>query len=769
MAEPTTPKNEVYRLASALLALAAIGLAYEVLLTRLFSLIFQYHYVFLIVSLAVLGLGLGAGVGHAMRSRVTLCLLAMGTLLAAVLLIAAAIVFARLPSASLTGFAAGVALLPFMALGWVNAGLFARYARHSAVLYGADLFGAVLGLLAALTLVQTAGAFDGVLMLSSVAALAALLLVGRNSRPLLVLAAVLILAGPALAGLGVAAYDPADLRDAPPDKTMIHVLRNPDAEARLMETRWSAFARVDLVQIADEALRYVFSDAGAGSVMVRYDPQYPDGAAWLRYNVDYFPFMVGEPPQRVLILGAGAGKDVVQARLAGAERIEAVEINPAMVALTNDYAGYTGDVFHLPGVQVAVTDGRNYVERTSHRYDLIYLNLVYSQAATPGAAALVENYIFTREALTAYWEHLTDDGRLGFITHTGPEGIRLFLSVLDMLQRQGYSLREALDRVTLVARRTNDPQTRVTVVTVQRRPWTEPEIAALRRAIAQRGNLSILYLPQVAEDLLGGLATGAVTLAQYIAGNPEFNYQPTTDDQPFFYHLQPGLPSVLVTLLRAVLILALFYLAFVFVAWDSRRDSLVQRTVWVGYFGLIGVAFMLVEIPMIQRFNLLLGAPTLALIVVIGGMLLGGSAGSLFSGRFAESRLPRIVAVAALATGVVVAASAFGYPALIRWALPWTLGLRLAFSLALLMPIGFVMGMAFPGGMRLVNRLDPNGIPLHWGANAVASTIGTTLATVIAMTQGFRLALLVGAGLYLAVALWMAIAGKRFFALLERR
>lgn len=769
MAEPTSPRNQVYRAAGALGALAAIGLAYEVLLTRLFSLIFQYHYVFLIVSLAVLGLGIGAGVSHATRRHVTLGRLAGGALTAAILLIAAAIVFARLPSASLTGLAVGVALLPFLALGWVNAGLFARYAHYSAVLYGADLFGAVLGLLAALALVQTVGAFDGVLVLSSVAALAALALAGQRSRPLSALAVALILAGPLLVALGVSAYDPADLDDAPPDKTMIHVLRNPDAGARLMETRWSPFARVDLVQIADEALRYVFSDAGAGSVMVRYDPQQPDQAAWLRDNVDYFPFLAGETPQRVLILGAGAGKDVVQARLAGAAQIEAVEINPAMVALTNDYAGYTGDVFRLPGVQVAVTDGRNYVERTSRRYDLIYLNLVYSQAATPGAAALVENYIFTREALTAYWEHLTDDGRLGFVTHTGPEGIRLFIGVLDMLQRQGYSLREALDRVTLVARRTDDPQTRVTVVTAQRQPWTEEGIAALRATIAQRGNLSILYLPYVAEDLLGGLATGAVTLAQYIAGNPEFNYQPTTDDRPFFYHLQPGLPPVLVTLLRAVLILALFYLAFVFVTWDARRDSIGQRSLWVGYFGLIGVAFMLVEIPLIQRFNLLLGAPALALIVVIGGMLLGGSAGSLFSGRFAESHLTRAIALATLTAGGVVGVSAFVYPALIRWALPWALGLRVAFSLALLVPVGFVMGMAFPGGMRLVNRLDPNGIPLHWGANAVASTLGTTLATVIAMTEGFRLALLSGAALYLAVALLMGVLGGRLSAQLERR
>lgn len=762
MTDHSHANGERFRAAGAVLALAAVGLAYEVALTRLFSLIFQYHYVFLIVSLAVLGLGIGAAIGHLTRRRAADAALGGVAIALGVGLIGVAAALAAMRSADRVTLAAGLGLLPFVALGWLNATIFARYAVYSALLYGADLFGAVLGLLGALALVETVGAFGSVLALASVAALAAALLAWRSARGLAAGAGLLAAFGVGLAFSGTVEYDPARLQDAPPDKTMTHVLQDPSADAEVLDTRWSTFARVDLVRIADEGLRYVFTDAGAGSVMVRYDPANPGEAAWLEANADNLPFAIAPQPESVLILGAGAGKDVIQARLAGAESITAVEINPTMVELTNDYADYTGDVFHLPGVTTVVTDGRNYVERSDTRYDLIYLNLVYSQAATPGAAALAENYIFTREALAAYWDHLTEDGRLGAVTHNGPEGIRLFLGALDMLQREGFSLREALDRVTLTARRTTDPQARTTIVTVNRAPWTPERAQALRSLIEARG-MSILYIPHINEELLGGLATGDLTLAQYIAGNEEFNYFPTTDDRPFFYHLDPGLPPALNTLLRAVVVLSLLYGALVVVTWDARQGPLDRRVAWFVYFGLLGAGFMLVEIPLIQRFNLLLGAPTLALSAVIGGMLLGASMGSLFSGRFAPARLPRLVTIAALATGVGVLAGTALYPALIDLALPLPLGARTALTVVLLLPLGFVMGIAFPSGLRLAGVTDPAGIPAHWGANAVASTLGSTLATVLAMSYGFTTALLLGAALYLAVTLYVwGLIGRRY-------
>ena len=65
---------------------------------------------------------------------------------------------------------------------------------------------------------------------------------------------------------------------------------------------------------------------------------------------------------------------------------------------------------------------------------------------------------------------------------------------------------------------------------------------------------------------------------------------------------------------------------------------------------LLGAGFMLVEVPLIQRFQLLLGYPVLSLAAtVLGGLLLAErGAGSLVSQRWAEPNLRQRVTLAAL-------------------------------------------------------------------------------------------------------------------------
>ena len=139
-----------------------------------------------------------------------------------------------------------------------------------------------------------------------------------------------------------------------------------------------------------------------------------------------------------------------QARLAGAENITAVEINPAIVDVTHRYADYNGDILNLPDVDTVITDGRNFVDRTDETFDLIYLNLVYSQAARPGSSALAENYTFTTEAFSAYLDRLSENGRIGFVTHSGIHGVRLMMTALDAMQADGMSVSDGLQRMVLV-------------------------------------------------------------------------------------------------------------------------------------------------------------------------------------------------------------------------------------------------------------------------------------------------------------------------------
>lgn len=748
-----------------LFLLSGVGLAYEVTLTRLFSLMFQYHYVFLIVSVSVAGLGIGAALATLVARRdSSWTTLVHAAILLTILLVGTALVLSQLRSATRTGVAIAAALLPFVAIGFLNALLFARFAHAGGLLYAADLLGGTLGLMAALLVVSGLGGYDAILALGVVTGIVALLLaVLAQERPLQAAAAGIVLAVALLLVVNSRTdwigFDPDRLDNAPPDKTMLSLLEN-EPSATITATRWGPFARLDMVETSDGSMRYVFTDGGAGSTMVRYAGD-DRRVAWLQDDIAYLPFTVdAESTDRALIIGAGAGKDVLMAHLAGIESITAVEINGQLVDLTRDYADYNGGVLDLPGVETVVADGRTTVERSDDTFDLIYLNLVYSQAAVPGTSALAESYVFTREALTTYWEHLSDDGRIGFVTHQGIEGLRLLVAALDMLERQGMTLQEALGHVALATRQTSDPQTRNTVVLITRQPWDADRAGALVDAAHARSG-GMLYLPNYQVLGLEGLVNGSITLDQYIDENAdEFDFEPTTDNRPFFYQFIPGMPDQIADLLFISLILSGAYLSWAgfFFIKPQKHWHRLSLTL---YFALLGAAFMLVEIPLIQRFNLLVGQPSLGLVAVIGALLAGGGVGSLTSSLFPVEALPRRVAIVALSAAILIALSLVVYPAVIDWALGLGLAWRVVVTVVALLPLGFLMGMPFPSGLRLAGQVDPQGVAALWGANAVMSVLGSALAMSLAVSLGFASALLAGAGLYAVVALLAALVWPR--------
>lgn len=749
-------------------ALSASGFAYQVMLTRLFSVIFQYHFVFLIVSIAIAGLSVGAALATWMRrrgrfSKVSWSMLSSATLLLALLVAVTGVVFALLPSANLIGVALGAALLPYLVIGLLMAMLFAHFAPMSGVLYAADLIGGALGLVVGLVLVGWIGAFQAVLLLAVLCGLIGLIPAWISTeRKLMLRAGVLVVvlaAGWMLNQIsGVAALPVAQMQDAPPDKTMLAVLQQDGSE--ILETRWDTFARVDMVSMADEErFRYVFTDAGAGSIMIRYDGN-DESVAWMRDELEYLPFLVRpEQMQNVMILGAGAGRDVVMARLAGAQDITAIEINPALVEMTLAAGDYNGDIFALEGVTTIVADGRNFIERDTRLYDLIYANVVYSQAAAAGHSALAENYIFTREALQAYWRHLSEGGRIGFVTHHGIEGLRLVVAALDMLQGEGLTLQQALEHVSLVSVNSGDAQARTSVVLITQTPWAAEDSMAYSGAAHERG-AGALYLPHYMEVGFEQLAMGAITLQDYIRTNRDFQFQPSSDDNPFFYQFRPGLPETLNTTLILSGIVAFVYLSwliFFYVRTDNRHW---KRASLAPYFALLGIAFMLIESPLIQRFQLLLGQPVLSLIAVVGALLVGSGLGSLYSSRYTTQQLPVMVPRYALGVAVAVIVSLVLYPAVIRLALPLDLTLRVLLTIILLLPLGFMMGIPFPAGLRVAYDADPAGIAAFWGANAVASVLGATMAMAVAMVAGFTATMLLGALVYGVAALLVTVSWR---------
>ncbi len=816
--------------------LSATGLAWEIVLTRLASVLLAYHYAFVAVSLAVSGLGLGAALVYALPQRVARRTAVAGALAGAVVFPLLALSLPAIAADGSLVVLLALALLPFVALGVAFAAVFRVRTQAATLLYGADLVGAALGAGGVILGLDLVGPFGMLFALGIACALAALLLPspptplstaeegrktspptageGGQHRPLPsptpageqrhrspspahrerglggegLLAALLLCAG--VAGLAVQALfaplgiDYAQLRNAPPDKTIVGILRDPAQHARVIDTRWDAFARTDVVATSDPSRRFVFTDGGAGTYMVRWDGNLasPDLIPLLN-DLETAPLLIRPATSsssgrlgNVLVIGAGGGIDVLRALAAGAQHVTAVELNAATVAAVRAERAYNGGILDRPGVTTVIDDGRHFLARTHDRYDAILLNLVYSGAAQGQGNALAESYIFTTQAFQEYLAHLTPGGRVGVIGHQGLEGLRAFTTGIEALHRNGLSYPQAMRRGALVMTNNNTPQSRPSLMLLQDAPFTRQEADDLQTRVDALG-LQRLYVPFLFQGGFDTLAVGTQSLSDLLHGS-DYAIGPTDDDHPFFFDLSFGLPDGLGAALWYACLVALGLIALVFFlregpdeaadrAADGQRSATdgvdptfrPRGSVWaLGLtVALLGGGFMCVEAPLVQRAILLLGDPVRALTTVLVALLLGGGAGSLLVGRILPRVAGRGLPLAPLTVAALVVATLAALPAaqsllLGQEAAGATTGVGL-----LLLPLGLALGMPFPLTLRLAAAVLPGDIALFWSVNALFSVVGSVLAAAVAVQVGFGAVLLIGALCYGLVAATLAL------------
>jgi hypothetical protein len=170
---------------------------------------------------------------------------------------------------------------------------------------------------------------------------------------------------------------------------------------------------------------------------------------------------------------------------------------------------------------------------------------------------------------------------------------------------------------------------------------------------------------------------------------------------------------------------------------------------------------MLLEVAVLQRFVLLLGHPVYSLTVTLFSLLLGTGVGSLLTRRVPAESVKRVTLYALIAAALLGVLAALVLERMIDFAIAWPLAARIAAAVALLVPVGVLLGACLPGGMRLLDRAYPEIVPWGWGMNGAFSVIGATTAIFIAMNWGFSVTLLAGALTYLFAASCLKLARSR--------
>jgi hypothetical protein len=752
----------------------------ELALTRIFSVVMYYHFAFLAISIALFGLSASGVCAYVFRGwfdrRSTDRLLAVESLVYAVATIVALFVLVRLrvglnysrTNLLLMVTIYALAALPFFTGGLVITVAVTRLSSRIHAVYAADLLGAAGGCLILIPLLDRLGAPGVVLAAAAMSVAGALLFAPATIRARVLAAGVVILAIP-LAGQisGRAGFDVVDTKGHKGDTILF--------------SKWNSFSRIGVydrthgdwsVSLAYEGphpdTKYMDIDSAASTPILGLATGLAD-AEYLRYELTALAYQLKDPGFDALVIGPGGGRDLASALVFGARHVDAVEINPIIAndVMRGQFREFSGGIYTNPRVNVTIDDGRSFVRRTTNRYDVIQASLVDTWAATAaGAYTLTENTLYTVEAFNDYLDHLNDDGVLT-ITRWVYDGLRLVSLAQAACLQRGC---QVADRLAIVR------QDRVATFILKKSPFSPTDIARLVAA-ADRLRFEILYAPgtpsgeTVHDDEVDGMPTvdypeliRAADPAAFYAAYPK-DVTPTTDDRPFFFHTTKlknqlnvlsgrsilfgnGLSALLTLMGISVALVVVFVigpLAFV----DRGAARARGRLAWLLYFGALGAGFMLIEVSVLQRFVLLLGHPVYSLTVTLFSLLLGTGLGSAWSRRFEAATLRRSGALAIAAVALVALAVIAIVTPLVSWAMPFERSTRMGVALALLVPMGVVLGIPMPTGIRLLRERAPQMVAWAWGINGALSVLGATLAIFIAMNWGFQVTLLSASACYL--------------------
>ncbi|MGA8273872.1 MAG: hypothetical protein WB919_20075 [Candidatus Sulfotelmatobacter sp.] len=784
VSSPTEIRERTLLVGLSLTSFSALLL--ELALTRLFSVVLFYHFAFLAISIALLGLGAGGVFAYLLKARLarfsTRTLAARLCIVNSVLVLLALEVVLHMPitfTATQQNFLRLGCLyldaaIPFFLTGLLFSVVFARETWRVSRLYGADLCGGALACLAVVPLLNWIGGPNTILA-ASVAMAAAGFVWAASSR-------VRLLAGGLAAAfiILIAANYSGRLIDVIYAKG---TFRDP---AWVEFSHWNALSRVEVDR--QRQAKAIVIDADASTYIMNCDLAHWRGSEWERNLMSAPPALANvlRPHGKFAIIGPGGGVDVLRAVANGSPDVTGIEINPiiADTIMRGRYAEYAQHLYERPEVHIHVTDGRSYLRAAPEQFDVVQMTLVDTWASTAaGAFALSENNLYTVDAFREYFQHLNPDGMIAITRwefRQPREALRVVSVAIQALHSLGVA--DPARNFIIASQGPLNEDGIPVVVLAKKTAFTPQEESAVKAHFTQYAQLEPLYLPS------DSTATGRNAFGDLIASNDPyrfannyaFNVAPVNDNAPFFFFtlkagqiiarrgphhgidwkVNLGVLVLLVVLIISV-VAVLGFLILPLALKGGRQSPLPLL-----YFVAVGLGYILVEIAFIQRFVLFLGHPTYALTVVIFLLMLSSGAGSLFSRRWLPRTqlawMPLLLVILALAAHVF-----FLSHALAAW-VGLRFGYRLIVSALLLAPLGFVMGMPFPTGLRALAARpvtdvpggatagassEDNAVEWAWALNAAASVLGSVLAIVIAIQFGLNVTLACGVAAYLLALL----------------
>ena len=764
--------------------ISAVVICFEIISTRISSLIFVQNYAFIILSLAILGLGSGGiysfyKIKPEEDSAKSSKIFGLFIFLSGISLIFFIVleVFLSITNPYVYFF---FLFIPFFFAGIVYAEFFRNYANAGFKIYASDLIGAALGSILSIYIFNLFNAANTVLFLALVLFILSVnySLVKKKKQTLLYLALFCLT-------IVLAVFGKKDLLGKIPighfsEKDIYYTYDNPEIKPNIVESRWSINGRSDLVEYNNQSIvKDLFIDGAAGSQMFRFNGNIASQDKLLNNLLFHYStaipilFLTKEEKKNMLVIGPGGGKEILTGVLSEVQNITGVEVNPDFVDIVREYSSYNGGIYtNFPNVNIKIAEGRHFIKSSDKLYNIIVLALPSTkQLQNIDGLASNENFLLTVEAMRDYLNILTQNGQLIFTVHNRWELVRLIITTLYAFNENGITNSDASNHFIILG------SEYAPTIVIKKSAYSVDEI----KAIAQVVNSlppdlpRVTYFPylnnpvndEIENVLLNNLKEGRGSLKEIIAKNSS-DISPVRDDSPFFYKVSKGVPDDYENLLIAIFVVAVLSVIIPFMRIKSkskrnRKDKEKEKVLLPLFVFIdIGIGFMILEISLFQKFILYLGSPTIALSILLGSLLVGMGVGSFFGGKIYSSNvIKRLKSISGLIVIVGILLYVI-YPVILNELLAYGLPLRAIVCFVLLLPFGFLLGIPFPTGIQILKQNNlVKYIPWMYGVNGIMSVLGSVIAVILSMILGFTLSFFAGLSMYLIIFIFLTLGSRK--------
>ena len=483
-----------------------------------------------------------------------------------------------------------------------------------------------------------------------------------------------------------------------------------------------------------------------------------DSIHFLDYTTHNLPYLISKP-NNVLILDARTGLHADHALWKGASKVTFVEENKMVFdLLKNEIAFKFDSLFSNPNIKPISKHSRSFLLSDTSKYDLIVLPPIESFGGSSGVNALEEQYILTLDAMSDIWDHLSDEGMIeatSWMDYPVRNPLKILATLVETLEEKGcINIEQHLvairswGTISFVLKKT--PFSSDEILRIKEfcnlmyfDPVLLPEIVSSERSTYNQLEDSSFF--SYVDEIIS-------TKRNSFYDNYDFNITPATDSKPYFSQFlkldrlnklrdlfgQESLPFLevgyFITLLTFIQISFIAFILIIFpllfIKWKGRG-----KVYTILHFSGIGIGFMFVEIIFIQQFILYFGNPVIAASAVLSGMLISSGIGSLMSSKLNINNRSLLTILSLVMLFIVL--YAFILTPILRASISLPFIIKIIFSIFIISPVAFFMGMPFPIGLKYLDRHNNGLIPWAWGVNGCFSVISTVLATIIAVEVGY--------------------------------